>query len=133
MRTLGYLLNPPSRAILAEYLRTSDRSESDLLLIWRGLREAFPLLCGDPPPIRWLPELSHWMTVTGQSDTTFIPIVYRFNWDIPTDSLLHPSTLLSLEFLATDPVPVGVDFAKLVDSLTRDSARILGLCFDSQG
>jgi hypothetical protein len=128
----GTLLSQKNRAILAEYLRTQDSNGSGSLLLWRDLRSLFPVLCGDPPPNRWIPDLFQWTIDTHSTDPSFLPVRYRFDWSFPDESLRNPSSLFSMEFLSRNPDPIQRNFSYVVRILLDESIRTLRLDVDTQ-
>ena len=117
-------------ARLTSYLLGSDLSETELLTLWANLRHAFPLLCGDPPPWRWLGLLSDWLLREQTLDSSFQPVSFHCDWSL---QVYHDATdFLVMSFLSAQPQEVQGSYTQLLQDLMVASYHHAGVYEDTE-
>ena len=112
------------KAAVADYLRAGDQPEVELLRCWSKLRDRFVLLCGDPPPWRWILSLSAWMYSVGDRDSTFQPVAFHCDWSLET--LLDPDGFLQLEYTSDHWDEIHFQYVQFTQALMQRAFQEVG-------
>lgn len=112
-------------ALLTEYLLGSDLPEERLLAIWSELRNRFSLLCGDPPPWRWLPDLARWLIMEAATDPTFQPICFHCDWSL--QHFPEAGDLVSMDYLSRSPQVISTSYNQMIEDLVAVAYHQAGL------
>jgi len=118
-------IKPVSEYQILRYLETSKYSDRDLLEFWGELRKKFILLCGDPPPKRWILPMSEWLFLEEESHKDLKPVWFKVIPPISQISRVEfPTTVLDFHFISRHPKDVKKDYAlflfKLISEMMAD-------------